>query len=311
MTELLKVSYDEVKVDVRGFYSKSLLDNQHLESIGSSFLDGYHDSLTSKSLTSLCKTLDQKENIYSGFAYEGAAMGLVITDFFRFKSNRRFYHFLQNEGSHHAYMLHVGAGWAYAKLPLNIEKVTLKYDPLLRWLIIDGYGFHQAYFKTRQYVYEKKKPKLSPVATPIFYQGVGRCLWFIEGTSVRRITDRIKTFPVAYHPDLWAGIGLAAVYAGVVEAYELKQLKQLSGEYEAHLMQGAAFAAKARQRAENVLAYTEMAVKILTGLDLNEAALITDEALAQISTSKIEKTEYETWRMLIRDKLSVYETSIL
>lgn len=72
----------------------------------------------------------------------------------------------------------------------------------------------------------------------------------------------------------------------------------------------AAFAAKTRQRAGNVISYTEMAVKILTGIDLGEAAFITDEALAEISTSKSEETDYEIWRAKIRNKLSKKETLI-
>src|ERR1022692_1923089 len=52
-----------------------------------------------------------------GFAFEGAAMALTLLDHFMPVNRGRFHRFLHGEGAPHFYMLHVGAGWAMARLP--------------------------------------------------------------------------------------------------------------------------------------------------------------------------------------------------
>ena len=296
---MLKVPYKEATLEKRQFYRKDRETSGHLENIGIAFLDGYHSSLDFDSLDLLYRSLDQKCELYRGFSYEGAAMGIMIKDTFRRKSKKQFPTFLAEGGHPHIYMLHVGIGWAYARLPFNIEKILPQYDPLLRWLIIDGYGFHEAYFKTKLYVEQQKRPSLSPFATHVFYQGVGRCLWFISGTDINKITTTVASFPAEYHSDLWAGVGLAAVYAGAADEVELHLLKARAGSYLPNLLQGVAFAAKARQRAGLVTPYTKFATEQLTGLPLDDAATITDIALAGLDPGLNSADSYQAWRNAI------------
>jgi hypothetical protein len=303
MYSLLKVSYKEVTPEKRGFAAEDLGATNHLENIGISFLDGYHHSLDLNSVQFICRSMNQKEKRYRGFGYEGAAMGIAIKDAFRLKRNKIMPGYLMGEGDGHIYMSHVGIGWAYARLPFNIEKELVHYDPLMRWLIIDGFGFHEAYFKTRQFIKEKKIPKLSPFAKHVFYQGVGRCLWFVCGMNISEIRNTISSFEERYHKDLWAGIGLACVYAGEVQVQELTKLKMYSGNYLPNLLQGAAFAAKARARAELVTEYTEAAVLALTGLSVRQASKITDDALEKIPEGMNSQSQYTHWRNTIAEML--------
>ena len=173
----------------------------------------------------------------------------------------------------------------------------------MRWLIIDGFGFHEAYFKTKQYVHQKKLPKLSPFATHVFYQGVGRCLWFVCGTDALEIKHTVSSFDEIYHKDLWAGIGLACVYAGEVKMEDLIQLKTYAGVYLPNLLQGAAFAAKARERAGLVTEYTKAAVSTLTGLTVRKAAAVTDNAMALIPAGMPAQKQYEIWKNTISEML--------
>lgn len=304
MYSMFKVSYQEVTPQKRGFVFNNAVSSAHLENIGISFLDGYHHSLDLNCTDFICRSMDQKEKKYRGFSYEGAAMGLAIKDVFRFKRNRLIPAFLADKGNKHVYMSHVGIGWAYARLPFNVEKELLNYDPLLRWLIIDGFGFHQAYFKTKQYVYEKKLPNLSDFARHVFYQGLGRCLWFVYGANVGTIGAAILSFPEIYQADLWSGIGLACVYAGEVEMEELALLKSKAGNYLPNLLQGTAFAAKARERAGVVTGYTEASVLALTGLSVAEAAKITDAAIAEIPSGLDSSSQYQSWKNIIGKMLS-------
>jgi hypothetical protein len=97
---------------------------------------------------------------------------------------------------------------------------------------------------------------------------------------------------------LWSGLGLAAAYAGIVPEASLLKLREKSGSYWPQLAQGAAFAAKARQRAGNLTAYTELAAKTLCGLCAGEAARLTDAALENLPSAE---RAYEIWRRRIQD----------
>jgi len=227
MLNLFKVNYNEVRLDKRGFSIKNPASRHHLETIGASFLDGYHYSLTAKSNEDICEFIDQKRHLYRGFSYEGAGMALVFKDMFNIRGKKSLPDFLNDHANKHTYMLHVGVGWAYAKLPfINIEKKLKNYDELLRWLIIDGYGA------------------------------------------------------------------------------ELNYLKNAAGEHELSFLQGATFAAKARQRAGISIPYTRVAVRTLLDMDVDEAALITDIALSQIPDNLSSPEKYRQWKSLIRQQLN-------
>lgn len=297
------VSLRHTQTRFRGFHYSNQSINQLLETIGAKFLYGYHLGLQIFNLNLLNEKLSAEADLYQGFCYEGAAMATAILDGVSlFKKNRTSDFLISNEGQKHAYMIHVGVGWAYARLPVTIEKKIEKYDPVLRWLIMDGYGFHQAYFKTKKYVFNLIEPKelKKDFSKHVFYQGVGRCLWFIEGTDALRIADRIKSFHSNYQPDLWSGVGLACTYAGGVSDNDIIQIKSLSGDFLPYLMQGAAFAAKARERAETIVPHVEMACKIICGMTVHEASVICDNNLTEIPENVSSEEKYESWRSAIR-----------
>ena len=191
-------------------------------------------------------------------------------------------------------MVHVGAGWALAQLP-GLRHIRA-YRSLLGWLVIDGYGFHRGYFQWPRYVVEQKRPKrLSPYGNRVFDQGLGRSLWFVDGADVNRIPVTIAAFDPARQPDLWSGIGLACTYAGGVDAVAIKALQRAAGPYSPQLAQGAAFAAKARQRAGNQVEYTDLACRIFCELSADAAAAITDEALKDLPIDGA-RPAYQVWR---------------
>jgi hypothetical protein len=133
----------------------------------------------------------------------------------------------------------------------------------------------------------------------VFDQGFGRSLWFVNGGNVELISKTISVFPPSRQPDLWSGIGLAATYAGTISEASLDQLREKSGLFKPQLAQGAAFAAKARQRAGNLTDYTGLAARILCGLSADAAAKLTDEALENLSPGS-DVPAYEIWRRRIQ-----------
>jgi len=298
--QIFGISRQETTFAQRGFYSSDRRSQQHLEQIGNTFLFGYHAVLVDDRPDVIAHQIDQVEIELRGFAFEGAAMGLALLDVLTPWRRNRLQGFLQGSGSDHLYMVHVGVGWVLARLHLPIYRSLQRLDPLLGWLAIDGYGFHEGYFHWHRYLNNQSIPKaLSGYACRAFDQGLGRSLWFVKGADVREISATISNFSVERHADLWNGIGLACAYAGGADRLTVEALRSLAQLYQPQLAQGAAFAAKARQRAGNPAAHTELACRILCGLPATEAAEVTDTALEQLPSDGVEPA-YEIWRQRIQ-----------
>jgi hypothetical protein len=301
MRRLLEISPREVEFDRRGFTCSNPEIRDHLETVGRTFLQGYSAAMAHDDQNSLARELDQIQPEQRGFAYEGAAMALALQDGIMFRNNA-FSRFAKGAGRRHIYMLHVGAGWAYARLPWTwhrIERAFAKLDPVLRWLAIDGYGFHQGYFVGKtQAISDLSASGLSEHGCHIFYQGLGRSLWFIDGADVRRICSSISQFSPLYHNDAWSGVGLACAYAGGIAPAAITELRQESGLHAAALAQGAAFAAKARQLAGNPAPHTDMACSIICQMPAEQAAALCDTAFARINP--LQSCPYEDWRLLLQ-----------
>ena len=296
---LLKISPREVTLARRGFRGGGPGAWRRLERIGECFLHGYHAALEAGAVEDLPPRLDAVGREYLGFAFEGAAMGLVLLDHL-LPWSRRLAGFLDGPGAAHAYMVHVGAGWAIARLRLRVDRAMSHLDPLLRWLAIDGFGFHEGYFHWRRSVRGGRVPPgLVGYARRAFDQGLGRSLWFVEGTDVALIPETVRAFDSARWADLWSGVGLAASYAGGVEPGALSTLRVAAGPYGPALAQGAAFAAKARQRAGTPAAHTDLACQIFCGLVADEAAAVTDSALEDLPEAG-PIPAYEAWRRRIQ-----------
>jgi enediyne biosynthesis protein E3 len=302
MRRFLEISPREVEFHRRGFTCSSPGVRDHLETIGRTFLQGYGAAMTHDDQRSLAQSLDRIQPEQRGFAYEGAAMALAIQDGIAFGGNA-FFRFAEGAGRRHIYMLHVGAGWAYARLPWTrrrIERAFTKLDPVLRWLAIDGYGFHQGYFAGKTQAISKLSTlHLSEHGRHVFYQGLGRSLWFIDGADVRRICRSISQFPPLYHSDVWSGVGLACAYAGGIASAAIAGLRQESGLHAAAFAQGAAFAAKARQLAGNPAPHTDMACSVICQMPAEQAAAVCDTAFARINP--LHSCPYQDWRHLLQE----------
>jgi len=303
LNKLLSIDAREVAFARRGFPSSRPEVQDRLEHVGTIFLLGYHAALQENEPEALTGTLEQVASEYRGFAYEGAAMGLALRDGM-LPGSMRLTEFIAGPGKRHIYMLHVGAGWACARLPWlrwRIDKFIRRFDPVLRWLVLDGYGFHEGYFhfNTPQSVAVNR---LSADARHVFYQGFGRSLWFVHGCNFHQIATTISSFPEIYQSDAWSGIGLACAYAGGARTAELEDAVSLAGCFTSALAQGAAFAAKARQLAGNEMPHTAEACEVLAGISGAQAALLCDRALAQVD--KNSSSPYQQWRELIQNYFS-------
>jgi enediyne biosynthesis protein E3 len=299
---LFDISSRETSFERRGFRGGNAGARSRLEQVGVAFTAGYRSALEDASHAALIPRLEATSPDFRGFAYEGAAMALALLDRLTPWNRSRVSKFLTGPGDPHAYMIHVGAGWVLARMPGRVEKFIARFDPLLRWLIVDGYGFHEAFFHWPRYLGGAPLPnRLQGYALRAFDQGFGRCLWFVEGTEVSRIAQTIAGFSPERRGDLWSGVGLAAVYAGEVSEAELESLRDAVGPFVPQVAQGASFAAKARQRAGNLKPYHDLACGVLCSLSAAEAAQVSDEALENLPADGAQPA-YEIWRQRIQQR---------
>ena len=237
---LLKISEKETSFDVRGFHERRPETRHELETHGGSFVHGFNLALLVGDADEFAGQALAVPNEERGFAYEGAAMALGILDLLTPGGGGRIEALLQGAGSSHVYMIHVGAGWAFARLHRRPWGRLGGLDPLLRWLAVDGYGFHEGFFKQEPSVRGQRRPRrIAGYATRVFDQGLGRSLWFVEGGDCERIAATVSGFAASRQGDLWSGVGLAATYAGGVRNSDLHQLAEVCGAFLPALAQGA------------------------------------------------------------------------
>jgi hypothetical protein len=315
---VLGISPQEASFARRGFHCESRAVRERLEEVGRSFAAGYNLALAETGgAEALAARLEAGlPAALRGFGYEGAAMGLALLDALTPWRRDRLRRFLAGPGDAHIYIVHVGAGWALARLPwlpslpwlpraVEGRMARLGLDPFLAWLALDGYGFHQGYFHAPLAIGRQQVPRrLRGYARRAFDHGLGRSLWFSEGADPDRIGATVARFPAARHGDLWAGVGLAAAYAGGAGADDLATLRRAAGAHRPALAQGAAFAAKARLRAGLPTPDNSLACAALCGMTAEEAAAVTDRmrpaAWAAREAAPDAVPPFEVWRQRIQ-----------
>jgi len=303
LTAPLRISEAEVSVARRGFHSDSPAARERFEAVGRSFLRGYHAALAEPSLVSLAARLDCVAPEVRGFGHEGAAMALALLDVLA-PWRRRLAAFLAGPGEPQHHIATIGAGWILGRLPLRPEGLLRRLDPVLGWLALDGYGFHEGYFHWPRSIVRQEVPrKLHGYARRGFDQGVGRSLWFVRGADPHRVAETIGRFAASRQGDLWAGAGLAAAYAGGCERAALEALRRLAGPRAPMVAQGATFAAVARQHGGNPAAHTELACEALAGRTTAELAALAAETGRDLPTDGPEPA-FEAWRCRIQSRLS-------
>ncbi len=287
----------------RGFRCDSPEVRDHLEQVGACFVRGYNAALESRRPDELAARIAaQVLPAFSGFAYEGAAMALTLLDLLTPWRRDRLQCLLAGPGDAHLYIVHVGAGWALARLPVPVDWLLARLDPSLRWLALDGYGFHDGFFHWPRAVVRQEVPRrLSGYARRAYDLGVGRSLWFVEGADAGRIAARVAAFSAPRRRDLWSGVGLACAYAGGVDAGTLAGLCQAAAADRPAVAQGVAFAAVARARAGNPTAHTALACEVICGMTEDEAAALAERARpASAQQNAADLPAFEVWRQRIQ-----------
>lgn len=294
---LLKIRPEEASFKARGFDVCDPTVSRKLEQMLESFIGGYNLAVETQDKVELSRRLYAAfDNHHVGFAFEGVGLYLAMLDMLIPGVPYRLDSYFKGAGEHHDFIVAVGAGFAIARIPWGLramEGYLRTLDPLIAWCVPCGYGFHEGFFKHKRFIDEAGPlpASLSPLGRQLFDSGLGRSLWWVKGADPSRIHAAIDRFPEDRRAELWAGIGIAACYAGGVGVSELQSLDELSGPYRADFLSGLPFAARLRQKAGNYSDTTELACRTLLDRSTDKVAdmaeLAADAVRAQVLGSGI------------------------
>ncbi|PZT71080.1 hypothetical protein DN402_01750 [Streptomyces sp. SW4] len=270
------------------------------EPVARTLVDSFYLTLDHPRHDELVPRLDAVPPGLRGIAYEGAGMGLTLLDSL-LPYRRRLPAFLHGPGAPYRCLIHIGAGLVLPRVPVDPRRFLARQDPVLRWLVMDGYGFHEGFFTWRETVERHRTPRgIRGYAARAFDQGVGRSLWFSTGADVERIIDTLRAFPLARQGDLWSGIGLACAYAaGVMDRDAVATLLEAAGRHRADLATGTAVASVFREQSGLPAPHTDLACDVVWGSPGSDVAAIAHEAGRGVLGAGTGPA-YERWRLRIR-----------
>ncbi len=305
-TAPLRLDERHASIERHRFEGQTPRMRERTEQVARSFLHAYHAALEEPDLAALAAHLDRLPAELRGFAHEGVGTALALLDVL-LPWRRRLAAYLAGAGAHQTYIVHIGAGWVLGRLPLAPWRLRRRLDPTLGWLALDGYGCQEGFLRCPSSIEKQEVPRrLRGYERRAFDQGLGRSLWFVRGADPRRIADTIAGFPAARRPDLWAGVGLAAAYAGGSDEAALRELVRLGADFKPMLAQGVTFAAEARERGRNPAAHTELACQVICGRSAPELAALAVETGRDLPPDRPEGAEpaFEAWRRRIQSALA-------
>lgn len=307
---LLTPHLREVDPDHRGFYAWEEGPGI-VEPVGRSFLQGFRLAMEQPGARGTMRALQQVPTSWRGFAAEGAAMAVCLRAAIEPWRRGEFHRLVSVSGGRHTYMMHVGLGWALARLPRGLWPRLSDLDPAVAGLVLDGYGFHEIFFHTTRTLERRDAPfparhwpGQEHDAAAHVMQGIGRGLWFVAGGSIRVLGELIGTFPAHHSGSLWAGAGLAASYAGGRGRAALARLAEAAGQDARWVRQGCAFAVEARHRAGTVNDHTALAAETLCGRTIAELVRVTRQvAPTPHRCDSGDWSAYQAWREQVAHEL--------
>lgn len=263
--------------------------------------DSIDMAVRSKNNDEVIATISEMPEQYRPFAFEGAATGVAIIDSIT-PFSQRAHDLITGSAARYNLTMYAGAGLAMGRIPKRRWAKIFPKHRDSRWAALDGYGFHNAFFRTDEWIgshcTDNNLPSWMGNPSPlhrVIDQGVGRALWFLSGGAIDRVAETIQSFDPARQGDLWDGIGLAAAFAGGVDAESLAEMLGQVPEFRTRLAAGSCVAAKIRQQTGSITPHTHWAVVACTGLSVSQAAALYDQVLADASLDGT-AAAYVAWR---------------
>lgn len=269
---------------------------ENTEKIKSVFLAAQLFFATHDNMPALINYLENTEPEFRSVAYESVSMAIALKTFETGNFPGEWLAFASGAARAHTAQVYVGLGWAIAKLNLPFLETIKPLELKLYFRIADGCGYYDGSFRRRQTILSQQLPAYLPVEVlPMYYQGVGRSIWYMAKTAIPAILSVIKTFPANTQPDLWRGIGIAVAYVGGCSTADLIILWHCAGVNGPQLACGAALAARARLLADTMTADTERCSYLWYAVTKEKLEL--NKHLQMPSISNTDKETYLNWIM--------------
>lgn len=269
---------------------------QNTEKIKAVFLETQLFYAKHDNMPALIGYLVQIEKEFSSIAYESASMAIALKSFGANTFPDGWLLFANGAAAVHQAQVYVGLGWAIAKSGAPYSTTVKKLDSRFHFRIADGCGYYDGSFKRRHAVINKQVPVYLPAqALHMYYQGIGRSIWYTEKADINSIYRMIETFAPGWHADLWRGVGIAVAYVGGCDDADLEKLFQNAAPNSLQLACGAALAARSRMIADTMTADTDRCSRLwfkLNNEDANEEANLLTNG-----------DRYEDWIYLVEDRL--------
>lgn len=222
---------------------------QKMEVIQTIFRDVQENFPDRYTLQTLAEKLDSYEIEFRSIAYEAASFCIALKDLDTTNDLLNWKSFLIELGKPHATQIHVGLGWALAQKHIDPISFLSQLEPMMRYRVLDGYGYYEGIFRRRKSVLSQQKFETKDdVASCAYDQGLGRSLWYSNRGVIDDVKNVIEKFTENRRKDLWRGVGIAVVYVGGCSEEMLKDILQNGGANKKVLLVGAAMALISRHR---------------------------------------------------------------
>lgn len=248
-----------------------------MEIIQNAFLRVHDMFFTSPDWKQNVAELESANIEFRSIAYESASMSIALDDFKHGEQLTNWLQFLNQVATPHATQVHVGLGWALAQNLKNPIAYLPELNPMMRYRVLDGYGYYEGIFRRRRSILNHLKLQVEDtVASSALDQGLGRSIWYLN----KGVFDDAKTMIEGFAPDrqndLWRGLGIAIAYVGGCDENYLKEIFEKAGEHKTQLATGAAMALVSRHYANYISNDTELVCKVFCSKSSEEIILLNE-----------------------------------
>ena len=238
--------------------------------------------------------LESTDIEFRSIAYESASMSIALEDLKQGDALTNWFHFLNEAASAHATQVHVGLGWAFAQQLKNPIAYLSELNPMMRYRVLDGYGYYEGIFRRRRSIINHLKLNVEDaVASGAVDQGIGRSIWYLNKGIIDHAKNMIEGFAVERHKDLWRGLGIAIAYVGGCDEEMLQKVFSKADLFKTQLATGAVMALASRNAAKYISSDTELSCKIFCNKTADEVLELNYSIISKLDLSN--NDAYSNW----------------
>ncbi len=231
---------------------------------------------------------------FRSIAYESASMSIVLEDLKQGEQLTNWFQFLNESASAHATQVHVGLGWAFAQALKNPMPYLSELHPMMRYRVLDGYGYYEGIFRRRRSIINHLKLEAADaIASAALDQGLGRSIWYLNKGIIDDAKTMIEGFAIGRQKDLWRGLGIAIAYVGGCDEDTLGEIFSKADSFKTQLATGAAMALVSRDSAKYISTDTELACKVWCKQDAEQILELNNAIKSKLDLQSDDA--YEKW----------------